>query len=163
MEKTIINVQLKTRDLRYFVWNNFVHNYPIYILSLACFFLFNQVLQRQYAESDKIKIILLALGATTILWIGLAILFQLVSKLTQTEKFLETRNYTFSPEKITVTWREQSYDINWKDLNRINQNRYYYYFHLNASQALIIPKRCINTFDQKILHQLIKKFNKKNR
>lgn len=161
MEKTTINVQLKTRDLRYFVWNNFVHNYPIYILSITCFFLFNQVLQRQYAGNDKVKILLLALAATIALWIGLAILFQLVSKLTQTEKFLEERTYIFDTNKITVTWREQSYDINWKDLNRINQNRYYYYFHLNASQALIIPKRCVNTFDAKVLHQLIKKFNKK--
>jgi len=125
--------------------------------------LFNQVLQRQYADSDKVKILLLALAATMALWAGLAILFQLVSKLTQTEKFLEERTYIFDTNKITVTWREQSYEINWKDLNRITQNRYYYYFHLNASQALIIPRRSVNTFDAKILHQLIKKFNKKNR
>ncbi len=165
MEKVTINVQLKTRDLRYFVWNNFVHNYPLYILAITCFFLFQQVIQRQYPEMDKLLILLMAAGATIAMWISLAILFQLVSKLTQTEKFLEARQYTFSAEKIIVTWREQSYDINWKDLNRITQNRYYYYyyFHLNASQALIIPKRCVNTFDQKVLHQLIKKFNKKNR
>lgn len=163
MEKVIINVQLKRRDLRYFVWNNFVHNYPIYILAITCFFLFQQIIQRQYQNLDKLLILFMATGATIGLWIGLAILFQLVSKLTQTEKFLENRIYIFRPEKITVTWRKQNYDINWKDLTQITQNKYYYYFYLNASQALIIPKRCVNTFDQKVLHQLIKKFNKKNR
>jgi hypothetical protein len=161
MEKISINVQLKIRDLRYFVWNNYLHNYPIYILSAACLFLFQQILRRQYTDTSTVKIALLSAGATITLWIGLAVLFQLVSKLTQTEKFLESRTYHFTTENITVKWREQSYDINWKDLNRITENRYYYYFHLNASQALIIPKRCLNTFEKKGLHQFIKKFNKK--
>ncbi len=154
-----IKIQLTSWDLRYFVWNNFIHNYPLYILLLTCWFLFYQVLEKQSQNNGRSINFLLAGAGILLLWLALGILFQLISKISRTTKFLEERTYTFTEKNISVNWREQSYDINWKDLNRITQNRYYYYFHLNASQALIIPKRSVNTFDAKALHQLIKKLS----
>jgi len=161
MNELKVSIKLNTWDLRYFVGNNFLHNYPIYLLLFACLFLFFQVLEKQYPNNDKVISFLLASAGIIILWLGLGILFQLISKISQTQKFLDEKTYTFSEKNISITWREQSYDVSWKDLNRITENRYYYYFHLNASQALIIPKRFLNTADKKFLHHIIKKFNKK--
>lgn len=157
-----IKIKLEKKDLRAFVRYNLLHNYPIYFLIVTFgFFLFN-LLGRNYPIIKKDSLI--STASIIIISFILFILYYMVSSILsgtiKDKKFLEEKSYEFKDKELVIYINEAVYPINWKEFSKIRTNKKYFFLYVSNSQAIIIPKRLLNTDELKTLHQSLKKAQK---
>lgn len=158
-----IKIQLEKKDLRAFIRYNLLHNYPIYFLIITfAFFLFN-LGSRSYPLIKKDYIIssVSILSFSIILFLLYYGLNSLFSGTMKDKKFLQEKIYEFTDKEIIVYINEAKFPINWKEFSLIKDSKNYFFLYINKNQAIIIPKRFLNTDEKKEIHQYLKKAAKK--
>jgi len=55
--------------------------------------------------------------------------------------YFEEKEYIFSTESISITSKLNNTTLSWESIKRIRENSDLYYLYLNASDAVIVPKR----------------------